>query len=137
MAEATVHTHTSIWSKIIKKKKWVDWNGNETKLYHYLIFFSIVYKEGWINLIHNDTIVKVCFILCIIKESSITQINMNIKFFGFLYVINRFFAIKWNCCKTRKYSHLCLFFFTQQLILTNWIILSIILFNIWNKKSAF
>ena len=29
------------------------------------------------------------------------------------------------------------FFFTQQLILTHWIILSIILFNIWNKKSAF
>ena len=74
------HTH-SIWSKIIKKKKKrVDWNGNKIKAYCYLIFFSIVYKEGWINLILNDAIIKVCFILCIIEESSITQINMNIKF---------------------------------------------------------
>ena len=42
MAEATEHTHTVFG---VKKKK-VDWNGNETKSHCYLIFFSVVYKEG-------------------------------------------------------------------------------------------
>lgn len=46
MAEAHwAHTH-SIWSKIIAKKKRVDWNGNETKLYHYLIFFPLSIKKA-------------------------------------------------------------------------------------------